>query len=155
MIRLRLGFALTILAASAGNLQSAPIYASQAEVMDRLAAAYATRDPARLTMAFRAMGDYGRPAAHIVESSINAMGYRHLENSEIETAISVFQLNTDTFPQSANTWDSLAEAVMANGDRGMAIRYYRRSLELDPNNRNAARMIERMTGDQQLSHASD
>ena len=154
MIRLRLGFALTILAGCAANVQSAPIYAPQAEVMDRLAAAYATHDPARLTMAFRAMGDYGLPAADIVESSINAMGYRHLENSEIETAISVFQLNTDTFPASANTWDSLGEAIMTKGDHETAIRYYRRSLELDPDNSNAARMIDRMIGEQQLSHAS-
>ena len=154
MTRLRLGFALTILAASAGNLQAAPICAPQAEVINRLAAAFATHDPARLSMAYRAMGVYGAPAAHIVESTINAMGYRHLENSEIDAAISVFELNIDTFPESANTWDSLAEAIMAKGDREMAIRYYRRSLDLDPDNRNAARMIERMAGEQQLSHAS-
>ena len=154
MIRLRLGFALTILAGCAANVQSAPIYAPQAEVMDRLAAAYATRDPARLTMAFRAMGDYGMPAADIVESSINAMGYRRLENGEIEAAISVFDLNTETFPLSSNTWDSLGEAIMTKGDHATAIHYYRRSLELDPDNSNAARMIEWMIGEQQLSHAS-
>ncbi len=154
MIRLRLGFALTILAGCAANVQSAPIYAPQAEVMDRLAAAYATRDPARLTMAFRAMGDYGMPAADIVESSINAMGYRHLENNEIEAAISIFDLNTETFPLSANTWDSLAEAIMTKGDHETAIHYYRRSLELDPDNSNAARMIEWMIGEQLLGHAS-
>jgi tetratricopeptide (TPR) repeat protein len=155
MIRLRLGFALTILAACAGNVQSAPINAPQAEVMERLAAVFATRDPVRLAVAFRAMGDYGMPAADIVESSINATGYRHLENCKIEAAISVFQLNTDTFPRSANTWDSLGEAIMNKGDHETAIRYYRRSLELDPDNSNAARMIDRMTGEQQLSHASN
>ncbi len=154
MIRLRLGLVLTILAACAGNVQSAPIYAPQAEVMDRLAAVFATCDPVRLAVAFRAMGDYGLPAADIVESSINAMGYRHLENSEIATAISVFQLNTDTFPASANTWDSLGEAIMTKGDHETAIRYYRRSLELDPDNSNAARMIEWMIGEQLLGHAS-
>ncbi len=154
MIRLRLAFALTTLAVCAGNVQSAPIHAPQAEVMDRLAVAFATRDPARLTMAFRAMGDYGMPAADIVESSINAMGYRHLENNEIEAAISVFQLNTDTVPISANTCDSLGEAIMNKGDHETAIRYYRRSLELDPDNSNAARMIGQMIGEQQLSHAS-
>ena len=55
---------------------------------------------------------------------------------------------------SANTWDSLGEAIMTKGDHETAIRYYRRSLELDPDNSNAAQMIERMTGEQQLSHAS-
>jgi hypothetical protein len=142
MTRLRLGLALTILAGYAGIAQSAPVYAPEAEVMDRLAPVYATRDPVRLARAYRAMGDYGLPAADIVESSINAMGYRHLEDGEIEKAISIFELNTETFPLSANAWDSAA------------IRYYRRSLELDPDNNNAAIMIERITGEPELSVAS-
>ena len=63
---------------------SIPIYAPQAEVIGHLAAAFATHDPARITYAFRAMGNYGMPAADIVESSVNAMGYRLLENGEID-----------------------------------------------------------------------
>ncbi len=154
MIRLRLGFALTILAASAGNVQSAPLYAPQAEVVGHLAAAFATHDPARVTHAYRAMGDYGLPAADIVESMINAMGYELLENGEIDAAIKVFDLNAETFPLSANTWDSLAEAVMTKGDHESAIRYCRVSLKLDPESNNAAQMIERMTAEQQNSYAS-
>ena len=154
MNRLRLAFALTILASSAGNVQSAPIYAPQAEVVGHLAAAFATHDPARITYAFRAMGNYGMPAADIVESSVNAMGYRLLENGEIDAAIKVFDLNTGTFPLSANTWDSLAEAIMTKGDRETAIRYYRVSLKLDPESSNAVRMIEQMMSDKKLSYAS-
>jgi len=154
MHRLRLAFALTVLAGYAGNVQSAPIYAPQAEVIGHLAAAFATHDPARITFAFRAMGDYGMPAADIVESSINTMGYRLLENGEIEAAIKVFDLNTETFPLSANAWDSLAEAIMTKGDHATAIRYYRVSLRLDPESSNAARMIERIMGEKQLSYAS-
>ena len=144
MNRLRLAFALTVLASCAGNVQSAPIYAPQAEVIDHLAAAFATHDPARITYAFRAMGNNGMPAADIVESSVNAMGYRLLENGEIDAAIKVFDLNTETFPLSANTWDSLAEAIMTKGDHETAIRYYRVSLKLDPDSSNAVRMIEQM-----------
>jgi tetratricopeptide (TPR) repeat protein len=154
MNRLRLAFALTILASCAGNVQSAPIYAPQAEVIGHLAAAFATHDPARITYAFRAMGNYGMPAADIVESSVNAMGYRLLENGEIDAAIKVFDLNTETFPLSANTWDSLAEAIMTKGDREGAIRYYRVSLKLDPESSNAVRMIEQMMSDKKLSYAS-
>lgn len=154
MIRLRLAVALAILAGGAGNVQSAPMDVPQAQVMGHLAAAFATHDPARITFAFRAMGDYGMPAADIVESSINTMGYRLLENGDIEAAIKVFDLNTQTFPLSANTWDSLAEAIMTKGDHETAILYYRESLKLDPDSSNAARMIERMTGERQLSYAS-
>jgi tetratricopeptide (TPR) repeat protein len=154
MTRFRLGLALTILTGLAGLAQSAPFYSPEAEVMDRLAPVFATRDAARITAAFRAMGEYGRPAADIVESSINAMGYEHLENGEIEEAISVFELNTETFPISANTWDSLAEAVMTKGEHETAIRYYQRSLELDPDNSNALKKIEQLAGEQRVSHVS-
>jgi len=154
MIRLRLGFALTILAACAGHVQSAPLHAPEAEVVGHLAAALATHDPVRVTYAYRAMGDYGRPAADIVESVINVMGYELLENGEIDAAIRVFDLNTETFPLSANTWDSLAEAVMARGDHRSAIRYYRVSLKLDPESNNAAQMIEQLTAEQQNSYAN-
>ena len=143
MTRISLGVALLLVACSG---QAAPVYSPQAEVMDRLAAVYATRDAVRLAMAWRSMGEFGLPAAEIVESSINAIGYRHLADDDIDTAIAVFELNTETFPRSANAWDSLAEATMAKGDDGSAIRYYRRSLDLDPANRNAARMIARLTG---------
>lgn len=154
MIRLQLAVALTVLAGFAGNAQSAPMNAPQAEVVGHLIAAFATRDPARITYAYRAMGDAGLPAADIVESTVNDMGYRYLEEGEIEAAIKVFDLNAETFPTSANAWDSLAEAVMAKGDHDEAIHYYRLSLELDPDNRNAARMIERISGARQLGYAS-
>jgi len=153
--RLRLAFAMAILASSAGTVQSAPIHAPQAEVIGHLAAAFATHDPARITYAFRAMGDYGMPAADIVESSVNAMGYRLLESGEIDAAIKAFDLNTGTFPLSANAWDSLAEAVMAKGDHERAIWYYRVSLKLDPESGNAARMIEQMTSDKKPGYESD
>lgn len=155
MIRLGLAFASAMLTGFAGNVQSAPIDAPQAEVLGHLSAAYATHDPARITYAFRAMGDSGAPAAAIVESTINAMGYKLLEKGKIEAAIKVFDLNTGTFPVSANTWDSLAEAMMAKGDHEAAIHYYRVSLKLDPDSSNAARMIERMTREQHVSYTSD
>lgn len=101
------------------------------------------------------LGDYGRPAADIVEATINAMGYELLANGEVEAAIKVFDLNTQTFPLSANTWDSLAEATMTQGDHEAANLYHRVSLKLGPDNRSTSQSIERTMGDQQISYASD
>jgi len=61
------------------------------------------------------MGDFALPAADIVEMTINAMGHDLVENGEIDVAIKVFDLNAQTFPLSANAWDSLAEAVITKG----------------------------------------
>ena len=150
---LRLGFALTILSI-AGNTQAAPVNAPQAEVLGHLAAAFATHDPARSTHAYRDMGEYALPAAEIVEAMINAMGYELLGNGEIDAAIKVFDLNANTFPSSANTWDSLAEALMAQGAYESAVRYYGVSLKLDPESNHAAEMIKRMKAEQQFSYVS-
>jgi tetratricopeptide (TPR) repeat protein len=138
MKHFRLGLALTILSI-AGTAQSAPVNAPQADVVGHLSAAFATHDAARITHAYRTMGEYASPAADIVESMVNAMGYDLLGNGEIDAAIKVFEMNAQTFPSSANTWDSLAEAVMAKGAYESAIRYYRVSLELDPESDNAAK----------------
>jgi tetratricopeptide (TPR) repeat protein len=152
MPRLRSGFAAAILvAATITNLQAAPINAPQTEAIERLAPALATRDPVRLAMAFRAMGNLGLPASDVVETAINSMGYRRLAAEDIDGAIKIFELNTEIFPLSANTWDSLAHAVMISGDSETAIRYYRRSLDLDPENANATRMLEQIEREQQFS----
>lgn len=87
----------------------------------------------------------GRPAqAGQIEAAVNRAGYRMLEAERHEEAIAVFRLNTETFPDSYNTWDSLAEAYMAQGDPENAIRFYRKSLELNPENRNARERLEEL-----------
>jgi tetratricopeptide (TPR) repeat protein len=77
-----------------------------------------------------------------IESAVNRAGYRQMRADAIEAAVEIFALNTRRFPDSANVWDSLAEAYMERGDRERAIQHYRRSLELDPNNDNARERLE-------------
>ena len=47
-------------------------------------------------------------------------------------------------PTDANAYDSLAEAQIAAGLKAQSIANYRKSLELDPANSGALRMLERM-----------
>ena len=61
-----------------------------------------------------------------------------------EQALAVFELNTRVFPEAFNTWDSLGEAHMILGHDDDAIRFYERSLELNPDNANATAMIARI-----------
>jgi imidazolonepropionase-like amidohydrolase len=86
----------------------------------------------------------GGPAAvdGTIEAAVNRAGYRLLQAGDVAGAIEVFRVNTDMFPESANAWDSLAEAHMERGDRERAIEYYQRSLELDPENDNARERLE-------------
>jgi tetratricopeptide (TPR) repeat protein len=151
MTRFRLVLALTALFGLAGTVYSAPAQSPEAEAIEHLSAAFATHDPARITYAYRDMGQIALPAADIVESTVNAMGYELLESGDTIAAIKVFALNTGSFPQSANAWDSLAEANMTKGDHENAIRCYRVSLELNPDSSNAAQMIEKLMGEQQAA----
>jgi CubicO group peptidase (beta-lactamase class C family) len=78
------------------------------------------------------------------EATVNTAGYV-LMGAEMPTrAVEVFELNTRVFPEAFNTWDSLGEAHMELGHDEEAIRYYQRSLRLNPDNSNAETMIERI-----------
>src|SRR5205814_2040897 len=70
------------------------------------------------------------------EGELNRLGYSLLEHGRVADAIDIFQLNTEVYPESSNAYDSLGEAYAAHGDRELAIKNYRKSLELNPKNTN-------------------
>ncbi len=55
----------------------------------------------------------------------------------ILAAIEIFKVNVDSHPESANVYDSLAEAYMNDGDIDLAIKYYKKTLEMIPKDRKA------------------
>lgn len=80
------------------------------------------------------------------EDQLNSLGYRYLNAGDEDTALAIFRLNTEMFPDAWNPWDSLAEAYLEAGDREKAIEYYRKSLALNPGNDNAKRMLRERLG---------
>ena len=80
----------------------------------------------------------------ISESTINSLGYRFLRQKRSAEAIRIFKLNTDLHSQSANAYDSLAEAYMDAGDKALAIQFYNKSLSLDPKNSNAISQLKKL-----------
>jgi predicted Zn-dependent protease len=48
-----------------------------------------------------------------------------LQAKKANDAIVIFKQNTVDFPKSGNTWDSLAEGYMVNGNKDSAIMYYK------------------------------
>lgn len=77
----------------------------------------------------------------VTEVQLNILGYRLLELKRVPEAIEIFKLNVTSYPRSSNAYDSLGEAYMTHGDREQAIRNYRRSLELNPQNGNAVAQL--------------
>ena len=62
----------------------------------------------------------------------------------MKEAIEIFKLNVEAYPKASNTYDSLAEAYMANGDKELAIQNYKKSLELNPKNENAIEALKKL-----------
>ncbi len=78
------------------------------------------------------------------EQSMNGLGYALLEQGKTEAAVAMFTLNTESYPDAFNTWDSLGEAYMESGDQQKAITNYEKSLALNPRNENAKEMLAKL-----------
>jgi glyoxylase-like metal-dependent hydrolase (beta-lactamase superfamily II) len=94
----------------------------------------------------RLMADHAKhPTKYLfTEAEINSLGYAFLNEGKIKKAIAVFKLNVGLYPESWNVYDSLAEGYMNDGDTELAISYYEKSLEINPNNENGKQMLERI-----------
>lgn len=66
------------------------------------------------------------------EREMNIVGYILLRSEKVKDAIAFFQINVDAFPKSSNVYDSLAEAYLADGDKEMARKYYKKSVDVSP-----------------------
>jgi len=76
------------------------------------------------------------------EASLNDLGYELMNSSRVAKAIEVLKLNVEVFSESANAYDSLAEAYLNIGDKKNAVANYKKSLELDPDNENAKEKLK-------------
>jgi len=72
------------------------------------------------------------------ETELNDWGYQLMNRGLPQQAVHIFKLATFLYPDSANAHDSLADGQEQAGNRGEAIANYRRALQLDPGNKNAA-----------------
>lgn len=78
------------------------------------------------------------------EPELNTLGYALLRGGRVADAVAIFALNVEMYPAGANTYDSLGEAYLAAGDTTLARANYRRSLDLNPLNGNAAAILQRI-----------
>lgn len=78
------------------------------------------------------------------EGELNTLGYQLLGMKKIRDAIEIFKLNVEAYPQASNPYDSLGEAYLMNGDKELALKNYKKALELNPQNANAANIVKRL-----------
>jgi CubicO group peptidase (beta-lactamase class C family) len=78
------------------------------------------------------------------EPELNALGYRLMQTGKLKEAVEIFKLNVEAYPQGFNTYDSLAEAYANLNERELALKNFKKSLELNPNNTSAAEALKRL-----------
>ena len=78
------------------------------------------------------------------EGELNALGYQLIHANKFKEAIQIFRLNVEAYPQSSNVYDSLGEAYMDDGDKPLAIANYQKSLQLNPRNSGAVKMLQKL-----------
>ena len=82
---------------------------------------------------------------NLIERVVNVKGYDLIEDKKLQQSIEIFKLNVFAFPKSANAFDSLGEAYLEAGNKDLAIENYKKSLLLDPDNRNAEEVLKRLS----------
>ena len=78
---------------------------------------------------------------NVSESAINSFGYGLLNSGRTDEALKIFTLNTVLYPDGFNTWDSLGECLLKLNQTEAGLAAYRKSLELNPNNKNATEAL--------------
>jgi len=79
-----------------------------------------------------------------LEENMNLYGYSLLWDGKTDEAVEIFKVLVNDFPQSANTYDSLAEAYLKIGEKELALDNYKKTFAMDPDNFNAEDQIEKI-----------
>lgn len=78
------------------------------------------------------------------EEYLLGIGYGLLTRNKVNEATEFFSFVVEEYPNSANAYDCLGEVYMTAGNKELAIKNYEKSLELEPNNENAKKMLKEL-----------
>ena len=78
------------------------------------------------------------------EAEMNQAGYEYLQAGKTREAIELFRLNMIAYPESWNVYDSFGEALLKDGQEDLAIENFERSLEINPDNENAKKILNEL-----------
>lgn len=92
-------------------------------------------------IAFCKKEDKEQSAYDLSENGLNNFGYELMAKNKAEDALKIFKLNTTLYPHGFNTYDSYGECLLKVGRKKEAVAAYKKSLELNPKNTNAERVL--------------
>lgn len=80
-------------------------------------------------------------AYNLSEDGLNIFAYELLNAKKLNDALVIFRLNTALYPEAYNAFDSLGECLLLLGKKDEGFKAYKRSLELNPKNENARKIL--------------
>jgi Tetratricopeptide repeat len=119
-------------------------YDNRKSIADTLSVTIASSGIDRATKQYHDLRAAEPATYNFDEAELNALGCQLIRANKFKEAIRILQLNVETYPQSGNVYDSLGEAYMDDGNKPQAIANYRKSLQLNPKNRGAVQMLQKL-----------
>lgn len=81
---------------------------------------------------------------NLLEFKMRSEGLNHLYNGKPDIAIQIFQINVFVHPKVAKALQSLGEGYMETGKKVLALRFFKESLTINPDNPFANDMIKKL-----------
>ena len=82
---------------------------------------------------------------NIRERIINRLGYSYIRKKEHDLAIEIFKINIALYPKSSNVYDNMADGYLSKKDTANAVTYYKKALDINPENSSAKKAYSRLT----------
>ena len=95
-------------------------------------------------VAFCEAADLKASEYDLSQGAINNFGYQLMANNKDDDALKIFALNTRLYPKGFNAFDSYGECLVKMGQTEAGIAAYEKSLELNPKNDNATKVLSEL-----------
>jgi C-terminal processing protease CtpA/Prc len=115
--------------------------------MDRAEKLFRENKSAPAEAALDSVLSSGDKVGLISEFFVDLLAYNYTSQKDERILYAILKKSIEFFPASSTAYRSLAYAYFRNGRREPALKFYQKALALDPDNRDAAQMIKRLTKD--------
>jgi hypothetical protein len=127
-------------------LQAILDYTAGATLPEIIAVATSEKNLVEFVGKYKAYKDDPKHRYVDTEALMNRFGYALLQAKRIDDAVELFKLNAESYPNSANVYDSLGDALAAAGRKEEAIKSYEKALSIDPNFSSSLDSLRKLKG---------
>jgi len=114
--------------------------------LDRAEALFKEQRTAEAEAALDSLFLKARSAGLLTEFFVVAFAYNYRSGESDATLLAILKLGLEYFPRSSDLAEYSAYACYERGEKDLALRYFRKALELNPDSRTSAKMVKELGG---------